>query len=336
MPFIAATAVGIPPDLQGQRAFSVLSAQALTAIALDQADSLQISPLERAHPEALNVALRERLESPHERVREVATSVLQTFGLRLGYLIAILKRGDAESRAAREDWDDSYWAYWGRIERFYLGGGLACAEVCDAAVRAARDAGVSTYIEVAPFPAARPLTGAARSLALRDGAALVLDFGQTATKRAVAAYGEGLLCRLNMLPPVPSTTLQGRAYSGSMAELIVASLPQNTSVAGICVSSYLDDKQHPAVYASGRLSGIHDEIENLRTWLSDEVSRIARRAVEISLFHDCSAAGAGLSPGASSAIIMLGTALGSGFPFETDEHLTPSAPDFTATEYAQA
>ena len=107
MPFIAATEFGMPPDLQGQLAFSLLSARALTALALDQAESLQFSPFERAHPEALNVALRERLESPHERVRGVATSVLKTYGLRLGYLIAILKRGDAESRAAREDTDDS-------------------------------------------------------------------------------------------------------------------------------------------------------------------------------------------------------------------------------------
>jgi len=329
MPFIAATEVGIPPDLQGQQAFSLLSARALTALALDQVESLQFSPFERVHPEALNVALRERLESPHERVRGVATSVLETFGLRLGYLIAILKRGDAESRAAREDWDDSYWEYWGSIERFYLGGGLACAEVCDAAVRAAGGAGASVNIEVAPFPAARPLVGAARALGRGDGTALVLDFGQTATKRAVAVYGEGLLRRLDVLPPAPSPALQGLAYCASMAEVIAANLPPNTSLAGVCVSSYLDDRQHPAIYASGRFSGIHGAIDNLRTWLSDEVSRVARRYVEISLFHDCSAAGAGLSPRPNSAIIMLGTALGSGFPYETDKRLTPLAPDFT-------
>ena len=46
------------------------------------------------------------------RVRGVVSVVLKTYGLRLGYLIAILKRGDAEW-AAREGWDPPYWGVLG-------------------------------------------------------------------------------------------------------------------------------------------------------------------------------------------------------------------------------
>ena len=175
----------------------------------------------------------------------------------------------------------------------------------------------------------RPLIGAARALRVVDGAALVVDFGQTATKRAVAAYEHGVLVRLQALPPVPASTLQGLEYVAWMADVIASSLQPASSKAGVCVSSYLDDNQHPAVYASGgRFSEIQGKIPNLREWLAEEVARRAGGQCEVSLFHDTTAAGVGLSPASRTAIVMLGTALGSGFPREGDGELTPLAGDF--------
>ena len=76
---------------------------------------------------------------------------------------------------------------------------------------------------------------------------------------------------------------------------------------------------------------IQGKIGNLREWLAEEVSRRAGRNCLLSLFHDTTAAGRGLSPASQAAIVMLGTALGVGFPGDRDVGLSPLASDFDVT-----
>jgi hypothetical protein len=324
VPYVASAALGIPVEMQGKTAFALLSANAFDALIRENTGALQLTAAELGSSR-LSYVLRERLGAS-----EVAAGVAGEYGRRLGYLLAILKRGDAESRAARPEWDASYWSHWTGIERVYVGGGLAWPEVVEVAQSVVQEAGLSLDVVLAPHAAMRPLIGAARALRVVGGAALVLDFGQTATKRAMAAYEHGVLVRLQALQPVPASTLQGLEYVAWMTDVIASSLPPASSKAGVCVSSYLDDDQHPAVYSSGgRFSEIQGKIPNLRDWLAEEVARRAGRPCEVSLFHDTTTAGVGLSPASRTAIVMLGTALGSGFPLEDDTGLTPVARDFT-------
>jgi hypothetical protein len=328
VPFIAGPASGIPQRLHGKTAFELLSAAALEALVHEHAGSLLLSDSE-LHSGRPTYALRERLDSPDAAIARTANDIVHEYGTRLGYLLCILKRGDAESRAARQEWDESYWAHWTGIERVYLGGGLAWPETASAAAAAVQQTGLDLGVVRAPFAAERALIGAARSLRIEDGTALVLDFGQTATKRAQATYRQGTLRRLEMLPSLPASRLQGLSYTDWMAEVIATSMPPGASVAGVCVSSYLDERQHPAVYPSGgRFAGIQGKIENLREWLAVELSRRPGGDCDVSLFHDTTAAGVGLSPAARTAIVMLGTALGSGFSLEDDAGLASAAGDF--------
>ena len=328
VPFIAARSISMPAEYEGKSAFSLIGTRALDALVLDHREELQLTTDEIASG-SLSYALRSRLTYGDPAVSATASHVVSEYGRRLGYLVAILTRGDAESRAARPEWDESYWVHWGSIERLFLGGGLAWPEMCDAARSLVRASSPGIEVILPPHPTYRPVIGAARSLHVGDGTALVIDFGQTETKRVVVVYRGGTLQRLEALPVMPASPLQGMAYIDWIAGAITSSTPAESSVASICVSSYLDQNQHPAVYANGRFNDIQGKIANLRDWLSAEVSGRVGRACEVSILHDTTAAGVSLSPASHTAIIMLGTALGSGFPYETDERLTPLAPDFT-------
>lgn len=331
VPFVAAPSLAIPTQMQGLATLDLLSAGALDALILEHRDALALTE-EEAASSRLSFVLRARLASSTTSIAEAARSVLSTYGTRLGYLLAILVRGDTESREARPEWDETYWQHWSSIKRVYLGGGLAWPEVCAAASEVLRHAGADVDIDLAPFPSARPLIGAARLLPMPVERAVVMDFGQTWTKSALAIYENGELTRLERPEPIPASRLSGTDYIAWMAGVIATTLPPGVATTGICVSSYLDERQHPAVYASGgRFAPIQGRVENLRLWLSEEVSRRVGRSCDISLFHDATAAAIGLSPHQHAAVVMLGTALGVGFPREDDAGLTPLAESFTVT-----
>jgi hypothetical protein len=331
VPFIGAPAIGMPQEYEGRPAFSLLGAAALGGLLAERRQELELTTEEVASG-GLSFALRARLESFKPAVAATASDIVAEYGRRLGYLVAILKRGDPESRDARPEWDESYWAHWGSVERVYLGGGLACPEMCDAAMSVVRVLGSGIEVGVAPYPVYQPMLGAARSLLISDGTALVADFGQTATKRAVETYQEGGLASMRALESIPAPGLSGLDYVRWMVETVASSVPAGATEAGLCVSSYLDEQDHPVRYAAGRFAGIHDDIQDLRGWLTEEISLVVGREIHVSLFHDATAAAIGLSPSPSAAMIMLGTALGVGFPFGGDGKLTPLAPGFAVTE----
>jgi hypothetical protein len=149
----------------------------------------------------------------------------------------------------------------------------------------------------------------------------------------VAVYQAGELASMTELQPVPASRFQGLDYVRWIVHVAASSLPAGATTAGICLSSYLDKEGQPARYAAGgRFAGIDDEIARLHDWLTREVSQTAGRVVSVSLFHDASAAGVGLAPSPSAAVIMLGTALGVGFPLASVGSLRPVAPDFSFVE----
>ena len=332
VPFIAGPEVSMPPEYEGRSAYSLLGAGALAGHILEHRQELELTTEEIAAG-ALSHALQARLRSPEPAVATTAAHTVAEYGRRLGYLVALLKRGDAESREARPEWDESYWAHWASIERVYIGGGLAWPGVCDAASAVVQILSPGIKVSLPPAPAYLPLIGAARSLHTQGGKALVLDFGQTVTKRAVAAYENGRLTSITALQPVPASTLNGLDYIRWIARTAASSLPTDATATGLCVSSYLDEQGHPARYAmGGRFAAIHDQIQNLPEWLTVEVSQAAGRDVKVVLFHDSTAAGIGLSPAPSAAAMMLGTALGVGFPRPEDRTLVPVAPDLSVDE----
>jgi len=113
---------------------------------------------------------------------------------------------------------------------------------------------------------------------------------------------------------------------------VVADTWQATRTSGLApvmvasIASYVVDGQ-PAAYDRGVYAQLHTISDNLGRWLSQHVGERVERPVEIGLLHDGTAAARTYAGTAHAAVIMLGTALGVGFPPRADE-LRPISPVF--------
>lgn len=328
--------VALPKEVRGRTAHQLLSAEALAALARRHGEALGLASEETAAPPAFLRRFDRCYIDARRAVRDAAEDVARASGERLGYLILALRRGDAANRAARPDWDESYWAHWAAIRAISLGGGVVSGHLGPRLVaHAARTmlaAGMADCeLRVAPWPALLPLIGAARSVPPGGQAALVFDFGQSFVKRAVARYDGEALAGLRLLPPVPSRwttpapdTVLAPEQVERLGEHLVAVMaatwreagddaPALTPVLGVSIASYVRDGQ-PLPRQGGPHAALHTLAPNLARWLAGRLGARLGRAVELLLIHDGTAAGRAIAGGEEAAVIMLGTALGSGFP----------------------
>jgi hypothetical protein len=264
----------------------------------------------------------------------------------LGYLVLTLKRGDAANRRAREEWDDTYWAHWASIREIWLGGGLVSGHLGRRLRHYAQtvlaEAGtVDCALHLSSYPLALPLVGAARCFPPESQAGLVFDFGHSYIKRARAVYENGTLIALRLTSPLAvdwtepgaDQAGQSRRWAERMVD-VVADTWQATRTLGLMpapvmvasMASYGVDSQ-PAAYDRGIYAQLRAISDNLGRWLSQNVSQRVGIRVEINLLHDGTAAARTYAGMAHAAVIMLGTALGVGFPPRTDE-LRPISPAF--------
>src|SRR3954447_18975615 len=118
--------VNLPTDIRQKRAGELLSADALGGIIRARAEELQLpmqhSTLDdRDLPHRFGECL---IGSSPLCVRELASDIARRFASRMGYVLLTLKRGDVVNRAARPEWNDSYWSHWAKLEHVAFGGGL--------------------------------------------------------------------------------------------------------------------------------------------------------------------------------------------------------------------
>jgi hypothetical protein len=326
--------LALEDGIRSQFAFDLLSAGALVDLMRRDAAGLGLTPGDFADgsraPRLLDQALRAR----NPAIQAAADGVAASYGRRLAYLILTLKRGDAVNRAARADWDDSYWDHWAGIRQVWLGGGLAGgqlgARVRQGAAEYLRTAGLPHFgLHVAAHPAVLPLIGAARSVPAGAPAAIVFDFGQTAIKRAQAVYQDGALIRLRPLPTIRSgfgnasgdlspeeVAALGERMVAVFAETWRAAQAEGITPAPVLVASlaaYIRDNQ-PLLRQGGPYSELRILAPSAGAWLAERVSSRLGRRVEVVLVHDGTAAARAYAGEPRSAVITLGTALGIGFP----------------------
>lgn len=340
--------LALEDGIRGQFAFDLLSTGALVDLIRRDAARLGLTASDLAGSSQAPRLLDRALAADDPAIRAAAEDVAASYGRRLAYLILTVKRGDAVNRAARTDWDDSYWQHWAGIEQIWLGGGLASGRLGERfrywAVEYLRGAGLPDFgLQVAANPVVLPLIGAARSVPAGYPAALVFDFGQTAIKRARAVYEDGALTTLRLLAPIPArfhtfgadlssdevaalaehmvavfveTWRECPADGGAPAPVLVASL-----------ASYMRDNQ-PLARQGGAYSELRILAPSAGAWLAERVSSRIDRRVEVVLVHDGTAAARAYAGRPRSAVIMLGTALGIGFP-PAGTGLRPVGPGFT-------
>jgi hypothetical protein len=158
----------------------------------------------------------------------------------------------------------------------------------------------------------------------------VLDCGGTSIKRGVAAYdAAGALLGVRLLPSLPTQVRalgllppmeQAVALAPVLVEALAATWRAATKageglvapVLTASIAAYVVDNQ-PMDYQRGAYAELRLLSPNLGAWLAERVSAVVGQEVTVQLLHDGTAARV-YAGQPDSAVILLGTALGVGFP----------------------
>lgn len=351
--------VDVDSAVRGRQAYHLLSAPALIRYAQEAADALQLPDVYRdADPSAPEVrrALPRHvdacLHAEESSVRDAAESIARRLGRNLGHLVVALYQGDRVNREARADWPDAAWEVWHAIRAYKLGGGVMSGDLGDRLIRYAdeflAETGYDGALSVATTP--RPwhmgILGVARTIpsVAREATplrALCLDLGQTSVKRARIRYENGVLVGLRWLPSVP-VRWQWRnrpdAGQGIDPEAVLA-FTAHTLAEGIELAraqSQLCEAvgMSIAAYVRGRKLLGHGLYARMHT-LSDDVPSLIASAVACEtgspirpiLIHDGTASALLHAGETATAVLVIGTAIGVGFPPDSKTGLCPLASD---------
>ncbi|PWT70370.1 MAG: hypothetical protein C5B60_12240, partial [Chloroflexi bacterium] len=335
------------PDVRSHTGYELLGAQALTEAISAHAAALGLDPA-CSDASALLPAFDRCLGAEDPAIRATALELGRRFGRSLGYFLLMLRRGDAVNRLARDDWGDTWWGYWSAVRTIWLGGGIVSGLLgshlrAHAAAVLEEDDGIGSgpTLHLSAFTSALPLIGAARSLPFSATApstetAIVLDFGSTSIKRAHAIYSHGALTTLRLLPSLPATQLTTEPPAVTPSDVgpvrrahWIATQMADMTAATWHVAARPDNSLTPHVVASlasyvrdgrplRRQGGAYTELSALPPPAAQVLSpllaeRIGHK-VEITLLHDGTSAARTYAGTPHAAVLMLGTALGVGYP----------------------
>jgi hypothetical protein len=345
---------GLPIDdeVRGQMAYHLLSSLAVTRYARERAEELQLPAAFSQDTTQTRLELPRFvdncLSSPHESVRSAARAVGKRLGRNLGYILLTLRRGDAVNRAARPDWTTEDWEHWAKIERVWLGGGLMRGALGELIVRSARDclaehgyAGLP-QVDRSPYGEMMAVLGAGRYLPASTRAALCLDFGQTTIKRVCLEFEDGTMvhmCRFESLVrdldelPTPATpgwdagwkvldTMKG-AITQTLDEAVARGITPDADLM-LSVAAYVRGGR---LLGNGLYASLNALADDARLLLADAIHAQTGQVTRVHLIHDGTAACTLYAGAPNAAVIVVGTALGIGFPPATDSDLRLLAPN---------
>lgn len=299
-------AAALPDILRGKRGYELLSTQALNTL---------IRPYTGEVAEFYQQAALDA---------DWAIALARLLGQSLGGLLLALIRSDAQTHQANPDKPAAYWTHWSTIQRVYLGGGLVRGKVGEI-IAAQAQATVQSLADEPGFQVIRaehpqylPLLGAARTVPAGHRASL-LDFGSSYVKRAIAHYTQNGLSRLQIresLPnEFPSDSVDARFIFARMVDIIVQAYTEvDTPIVPISVASYVSERGQPLLTQAGAYMSLAQLTPDVPAALSQAASDRLGTAVEVRLLHDGTAAALYYAPMEQAAVIMLGTALGCGYP----------------------
>ncbi|MGC9398020.1 MAG: hypothetical protein ACP5HM_02665 [Anaerolineae bacterium] len=338
---------GLPVDaeVRGRAAYHLLSGEAVVVAASPYAGALGLDDVEfhvgaadlSAAPTARRAIPRRvdaQLHSEDAAARAAAWAVGRRLGRNLAYILLTLHRGDAVNRAARPDWTAAEWRRWSRVRRVWLGGGvmsgdLGCVIVAEARALLQRlGYGDVLDVESTPYRGSLSLVGAARYLPSGPRRALCFDFGHTLVKGACFSLEGATLAAMEWLPATPTHWVHrnvpesARRYTGEevrdfVVDVLARALREHPVDGDDLVLSVA------AYVCGGRLLGngvyarISDTYGDAGAALEAAVRARTGRAVRLHFIHDGTAAAALHAGTPGSAVIVVGTALGVGFPPST-------------------
>lgn len=324
---------GIDDDVAGKTAYEILSRDALSQTIARYAHELRIGA--DTNPAHLPRQLNACLSAQDAHIRALALSIAEQYGRRLGWLFASMNRSNSVS-SEPNGWEQAFLAHWEQnVQAIIIGGGLAQDRLGTVIARAAQCALSESgrpdlTVSAANYAAFLPLIGAARSVpAVGPGGVVVADFGGTMAKSGVAVFDEQSTLKALQVRPVYdlagiSDGTQPAAIAVAMKDVITwayraASQRLTVTPHVVCsIAAYLDEQRQP-VQLGGRtynqLSTLA-QTAHVSAWLARQLGDELSRPIDLTFIRDCEGAAvtyAGLAPPASTAVVMLGTALGVGF-----------------------
>ncbi len=338
---VALPGITLPEDAVGKTGYELLSARRLASQVQRHAAALRLDPnqpdLLRAFNDCFTACPGPVEAAVSPQIRSISEEIAVDYGRSLGYLLLTLKRGDPANRAARKDWDGRHWSFWAGINTVWVGGGLVSGHLGPIAIheagRVLHQAGFPDFaVRLSPQGADLPLVGLSRLAPVGAQAMLLLDFGGTAVKRAIAEYQDGQLVQLHRLPALPTPCESVHQASVELADVtafagrVLSIISQTwreverqlrtgrlTPTIAISLACYLRDGQPPPseMGCYGRLQRLSD---NLQTYLAGQLSERLGQPIQLHLYHDGTAAALAYGGSGETAVIMLGTAVGIGFP----------------------
>lgn len=332
------------PEIVGKTGLQLATGWALIHDLTTQSAGLGLDPTGPDLPRSLDRLLGDLATSEAQRHR--AEEIARRFGHRLGCLLLALKRGEPATRATRPEWGDEQWAFWHALRRVVIGGGLLSGRIGELALPTAQavlDAhgAADLRLERSRFAAAVAIVGLARCMPLPARVRWVFDFGQTSIKRGVAAYVDGKVAALTILPSAPSVCPSIEVTGAdrgdierqwvALLDVVAEGVEAGPTVVdaidlGICMATYLFDG-HPDPGDAGCYGRLRVLAPNLAVWMRSQFEARFGRPVRLHLFHDGTAAALSEESDAHTLVLTIGTALGSGFP-EMNVPVAPYADGF--------
>ncbi len=340
----------IDDEVRGQMAYHLLSSLAVTRYARERAEALQLPAAFFQDTTQTRLELPRFvdgcLNSSHESVRAAARSIGQRLGRNLGYILLTLRRGDVVNRAARPDWTAEDWEHWAKIERVWLGGGLMRGALGELIVQFARgclaEYGYSSQLSVerSPYGEMMAVLGAGRYLPASTRAALCLDFGQTTIKRACLEFEDDVMVRVRRfeslvrdVDELPTTATPGSdagrkvldmmrgAIARTLDEAVASGIKPDADLM-LSVAAYVRGGR---LLGNGLYASLNELADDARLLLAEAIHAQTGRVMRVHLIHDGTAACTLYAGAPNAAVIVVGTALGIGFPPATDSDLRPLA-----------
>ncbi|HNB55162.1 MAG TPA: hypothetical protein PK530_24640, partial [Anaerolineales bacterium] len=107
---------GADPEVIGKNGFQLLASSSLREDIRPHAETLHLN----TDAPDLFFRFEQCFFSPI--TAPLAQHLAQAYGRKLGFLLAMIWRGDAENHPARPEWTDAHWRFWPSITEIVFGG----------------------------------------------------------------------------------------------------------------------------------------------------------------------------------------------------------------------
>ncbi len=290
-------------------------------------DKLNISPTSSL---SLLQQLDERVTSEIESISSTAREIAIYFGKNLAKILSTLYKPSVLSQKNRSDWTKKHWLYWKTINHIYILGGTITPQLMriyyeEIEKEFKRKIINNVNVSLLHLSQNMGVTGLAKLVVNNE--AILFDFGQTRVKRMFIVKKNNEIKLESILESLDTKHLM---YKGATAEemyslaktldeyiiSVITKTAEEVAFRGntikIAIANYI---QNGMIYPHrGGYAKLHLISPNYEKYLTNKLTKIMKRTIDLKLYHDTSAMALHYRNESNAAVISVGTAFGVAFP----------------------